>query len=185
MLFVAALAGCGTTQSYVQVTGSGPVATIELHRKAMIVSGGGDVYVLDDGEELPPNAIIQIGTVRILGVSETQCRFGWLSGPEGPKLLFGKDPEGSWALHDRALGTARSKELEGGFVLRRTTVVGTVRRGETLAWTRPPGSLRVAALQSSFGSAAPFFQSEWIRVEAGKRYRIEFARDAFTVEELR
>jgi hypothetical protein len=187
MLLVAALAGCGTTRSYVQAAGSGPVATIELFRKPLILGGGGDIFVLDDGEELAPNAIMLFGEIRVMpGFYDTMVAFAYLNGPDGPRLLFGKDPEGSWARHDALLGAARSKELDGERVLRRTTIVGTVRRGETLKWTRPPGNLRVGVLSSFAGSASPLQVADWMKVEAGKRYRITVGRDpAFAVEELR
>jgi hypothetical protein len=157
---------------------------MELHRKARIVAGGGEVYVLDDGEGLSPNAII--------GSAGDVVQWAYLCSPQQPERLFGNDPEGACAKHDTFLGASRSKELAGSnLVIRRTTIVGTVRRGETLTWSRPPGTLRVGVMLRGQGNAAFWYLGEWMKVEAGKRYRVVYevslsgGSEVFTVEELK
>lgn len=196
ILFLVAslLDGCGTTQLFIKDSSDPERATIYFHRMPKIVSGGGELYVFEDSDDIPSNGIIGFGKGYYAGfVYPDFIIWAYLdtSGQSG-NAVFGKsrDPEGSYAKHDAYLSKSRSKQVSDDLLIRRTTIIGSVRRGDTVKWLRPAGTFRMSAAPTGAAETGTLYMSDWMKVAAGKSYRIVFDLDnkvegVFKIEELK
>jgi hypothetical protein len=145
-------------------------ATIYFHRAGKMMGAAAPVYVFDDGIDVEPNTILAYR------INDDSFMWSYINTKDDEigVLAFGKsrDPEGSYEKYDSLLGDSRSTTTDDELLIRRTTTVGRVESGETIKWMRPPGTFRVSASSMYYSSYFPL--SEWLNVEAGKHYLIDF-----------
>ena len=86
-----------------------------------------------------------------------------------------KENANMYKIFDEILSNTRTKKIsDTDIVLRRTATVGSLAGGQTVKWTRPAGLIRLGAMIGNFGQKSYFIQSDWMTLEAGKSYEVEF-----------